>query len=281
MAANRLDKNLEYFKPLFVVCDGANVMRLMDLKGLWWLGVLLAIVASPPAAASGPTLTVAVAPGPLAAPEKRNGILTLKGGAYAYLPKGRTADAAPVLVAFHGAGGRAADVLEAFRADADANRFILVIPQAKGSTWDMIEDLKNRLGVEMNVTPRYGKDLKALDQSLMDLFARVTVDPARIGVMGFSDGATYAVSVGTANSQLFRTVIAFSPGPAFPTRFDTRQRIFISHAEEDPVLPFSTTRGMVAKMRVRKMPIIFVSFHGKHAVPKEIHARAVNYFMEK
>ena len=172
-------------------------------------------------------------------------------------------------------------MLESYRADADAYHFILVLPQSKGPTWDMIVDLQNRLGAEMNVQPRYGRDLKALDAALADLFARVAVDPARVGIMGFSDGATYAVSVGTANPQLFHTLIAYSPGPAFPTRFDPTQRIFISHAEEDPVLPYSVTRGMVARMRVKHMPVMFESFHGGHEVPKAIHAKAVDYFMGK
>ncbi len=239
------------------------------------------LFATPALAAGGPQLSATPPAAAPASPDTRNGVLQLAGGAYAYLPKGLTGTPVPLLVALHGAGGQASDVLESYRADADANHFILVIPQSKGPTWDMIEDLKSRLGAEMNVQPRYGKDLKALDVSLADLFARVAVDPARVGIMGFSDGATYAVSVGTANPQLFHTVIAYSPGPAFPTKFDITQRIFISHAEEDPVLPYSTTRGMVAKMRVKKMPVMFESFHGKHEVPKDIHAKAVAYFMGK
>lgn len=257
-------------------------MRIGRAIALGTLGYALAIgLAVSPATAVGPGLSTQPPSAPPLSPEKRNGVIPLAGGAYAYLPKGLTGAPAPVLVALHGAGGAASDVLDSFRADADANGIILVIPQSKGPTWDMIVDLQSRLGAEMNVQPRYGKDLKALDQSLADLFTKVAVDPARVGIMGFSDGATYSVSVGTANPQLFRTVIAFSPGPAFPTKFDPTQRVFISHAEEDPVLPFSTTRGLVAKMRVKKMPTLFVPFHGKHEVPKDIHAKAIDYFMGK
>ena len=243
-------------------------------------GCLLALSAVP-ALAAGPSLSARPPVSAPSAPETRNGVLTLAGGAYAYLPKGLSGAPAPLLVALYGAGGKASDVLASFRADSDRDGFILLIPTTKGGTWDMIEDLRSRLGVEMNVQPRYGRDLKALDAALADVFAKVAVDPARVGIMGFSDGATYAISVGTANPQLFHIVIAFSPGPAFPTRFDVTQRIFISHAEEDPVLLYSTTRGMVAKMRVKKMPLMFESFHGGHEVPKAIHAKAVDYFMGK
>ena len=185
-----------------------------------------------------------------------------------------------MLIAFYGAGGQASDVLTSFRADADRDGFVLLIPTSKAGTWDMIEDLKARLGIEMKVTPRYGKDLKALDVALADLFAKVAIDPKRIGMMGFSDGATYALSVGTANPQLVGTVIAFSPGPAFLGKSGPAQRVFISHGEQDEVLPYSYTRGIVARIRVKKIPLMFESFTGGHQVPKDIHAKALAYFKQ-
>lgn len=244
------------------------------------VGMIAAALVAVPAVATGPQLSTKpplIAP---AAPEKRSGVLTLAGGAYAYLPKGLTGAPAPLLVAFYGAGGQASDVLASFRADADRDGFVLLIPTTRGATWDMILDLQSRLGAEMNVTPRYGKDLKALDEALADVFAKVAIDPARVGVMGFSNGATYALSVGTANPLLFHSVIAFSPGPAFLGKFDPTQRIFISHGENDEVLPYSYTRGLVAKLRVKKALLMFASFKGGHMVPKEIRAKAMAFFKQ-
>jgi len=242
-------------------------------------GVVMTAPAAP-ALAAGPALTAVPPASPMASADKRSGVLTLAGGAYAYLPKGRTGAPSPVLVALHGAGGQAADVLDSFREAADTNGFVLLIPQSTKGTWDMIEDLKSRLGVEMSVTPRYGKDLKALDAALADLFTKVAVDPARVGIMGFSDGATYALSVGTANPQLFREVIAFSPGPAFLGKSGPEQFVFISHGEDDRVLPYSTTRGHVAKLRVRNVPVEFEKFAGGHEVPKAIKEKAMAFFRD-
>jgi predicted esterase len=241
---------------------------------------LIAAMPLLPAAAAGPALTAQPPATPLASSDTRIGVLTLAGGAYAYLPKGRTGAPSPVLVALHGAGGQAADVLTAFRESADANGIVLLIPQSSKGTWDMIEDLKARLGLELNVTPRYGKDLKAIDTALADLFTKVAVDPARVGIMGFSDGATYALSVGTANPQLFHRIIAFSPGPAFLGKSAADQYVFISHGEEDKVLPYTTTRGHVAKLRVRKIPIEFEKFTGGHEVPKAIKEKAMAFFRD-
>jgi len=233
-----------------------------------------------PAAAAGPALTASAPATPLASSDKRSGVLSLAGGAYAYLPKGRTGAPAPVLLALHGAGGQASDVLASFRDAADANGIVLVIPQSTKGTWDMIEDLKSRLGVELNVQPRYGKDLKAIDAALADLFTKVSVDPARVGIMGFSDGATYALSVGTANPQLFKRVIAFSPGPAFLGKSAPDQFVFISHGENDKVLPFASARGHAAKLRVRKVPVEFEKFDGGHEVPRAIKEKAMAFFRD-
>ena len=243
------------------------------------VGLLLAAPAIP-ALAAGPSLAALPPPTPLASSDTRSGVLSLAGGAYAYLPKGRGGAPSPVLVALHGAGGQASQVLESFRQQADANGIVLLIPQSAKGTWDMIEDLKSRLGLELNVQPRYGKDLKALDTALADLFARVAVDPARVGIMGFSDGATYALSVGTANPQLFKRIIAFSPGPAFLGKSASDQYVFISHGENDRVLPFATARGHVSKLRVKKVPVEFERFDGGHEVPKAIKEKAMAFFRD-
>lgn len=243
---------------------------------------LILILAAPaaPALAAGPAMTALPPATPIAGSDARSGVLTLAGGAYAYLPKGRTGAPSAVLVALHGAGGQASQTLESFREAADADGIVLLIPQSAKGTWDMIEDLKARLGVELNVQPRYGKDLKAIDAALADLFTRVAVDPARVGIMGFSDGATYALSVGTANPQLFKRIIAFSPGPAFLSKSAPDQYVFISHGENDKVLPFATARGHASKLRVRRIPVEFEKFDGGHEVPKAIKAKAMAFFRD-
>ena len=233
-----------------------------------------------PAFAAGPALTAQAPATPIANSDKRIGVLSLAGGAYAYLPKGRTGTPSPVLIALHGAGGQANDVLTSFREAADAHGIVLLIPQSAKGTWDMMEDLKSRLGVEMNVQPRYGKDLKAIDTALADLFTKIAVDPARVGIMGFSDGATYALSVGTANPQLFKRIIAFSPGPAFIGKSAADQFVFISHGENDKVLPFATARGHASKLRVKKIPVEFEKFDGGHEVPKAIKEKAMAFFRD-
>lgn len=244
---------------------------------------LLAAAAPAPglAATRSGQLEVRLPAAPPSKPETRSGVLQLAGGAYAYLPKGMAASPRPLLVALHGAGGEPANVLAAWRAHADAHGIVLMIPRSINGTWDMVEDLKSRLGAEMNVQPRFGKDLQAIDDALADLFAKVAVDTRRIGLVGFSDGASYALSVGTANPRLFSSVIALSPGHSFAAKFDKAQRVFISHGERDQVLPFSNARAIAARLRGRGMTVVFEPFEGRHEVPAPIRDKAIAFFVKE
>ena len=103
-----------------------------------------------------------------------------------------------LLLVLHGAGGGARDGLWALRGGSDARGLVMVAPAARGPTWSAL----------------YGRDtdLQTVDRALAEAFRRCPIDPGRVGVGGFSDGATYALSLGLANGRLFRAVIALSPG---------------------------------------------------------------------
>ena len=58
----------------------------------------------------------------------------------------------------------------------------------------------------------FGPDVAYMDQALHHVFERYSIDPGRIGLAGFSDGASYALSLGVANGDLFTHIMAFSPG---------------------------------------------------------------------
>lgn len=76
---------------------------------------------------------------------------------------------------------------------------ILLSPQSQSSSWDVIRG-------------GYGPDIQVLDKALNSVFERYTIDPQKCGIGGFSDGASYALSVGTTNGNLFTHIVAFSPG---------------------------------------------------------------------
>src|SRR4051812_24394536 len=102
--------------------------------------------------------------------------------------------AAPVLVALHGAGGSASDMLALIGDVADRHGVLVLAPQSTRGTWDVI------LG-------GYGPDVRLIDAALSALLAGYLVDPARLAICGFSDGASYAGSLGIANGDVFGHVL--------------------------------------------------------------------------
>lgn len=185
-----------------------------------------------------------------------------------YLPHGHAPGTAiPLLVVLHGAGGRAPDLVPHFTETADARGYAILATQAHGRTWDVI------LG-------GYGADVVDLDRALRALFAQVAIDPGRIGISGFSDGASYALSIGLINGELFRDVLAFSPGFSAETRRSGRPRIFISHGVDDAVLPIDAcSRRIVAQLRRAGYDLDYREFEGGHSVPTEMVTAAIARFL--
>src|SRR5918994_7680302 len=112
---------------------------------------------------------------------------------YLYVPAGyRTKDPAPLVLLLHGAGEDARDGLAQLRGQADEAGIVLLACSSRGPTWDLI---LNR--------GHYGPDIAAIDLALGDAFSRCAIDPKRVGVGGYSDGASYALALGLANGNLF------------------------------------------------------------------------------
>jgi predicted esterase len=107
------------------------------------------------------------------------------------------------------------------------------------------------------------------------------VDPARVIAAGFSDGATYALSLGLANGALFQRVMAFSPGFATLEEPEGSPRIFISHGRRDPVLPVEAcSRRIVRALREVGYDVTYREFDGAHTVPEEVARDAALWLFE-
>jgi phospholipase/carboxylesterase len=177
------------------------------------------------------------------------------------------APAAPIglVVSLHGAGGDAQGGLSLLAASADAHGFAILAPASAGTTWDAIGG-------------RYGVDVAALDQALSRVFGGVDVDPGRVAVAGFSDGASYALGLGLTNGALFRRVVAFSPGFIPPAHRSGDPAVFISHGVHDDVLPIrSTSQRIVPALEDDGYGVTYREFDGGHVVPPEVVAEAVTW----
>ena len=188
---------------------------------------------------------------------------------YLYVPPAYPAVyPAPLVVLLHGAGEDARDGLALLRQQADGAGLILLALSSRGPTWDLI------LG-----RGRYGADVAAIDRALKSTFSRYAVDPACVAVGGYSDGASYALSLGIANGDLFTHVLAFSPGFMAPTGQVGAPRIFVSHGTRDEVLPIDRcSRKIVPQLRRAGYHIRYREFDGGHAVPLGVTREAVGWF---
>jgi predicted esterase len=168
----------------------------------------------------------------------------------------------------HGAGGNAQHSLAPLVQLANATGLILLAPESRRQTWDVL------LG-------GYGPDIAFIDRALAQTFGRYAVDPARIAVEGFSDGASYALSIGITNGDLFTHVIAFSPGFMAPAAQVGAPRLFISHGVHDAVLPIARcSRRIVPEVDRAGYDVIYHEFDGPHTVPPEIAREALAWFTE-
>lgn len=183
-----------------------------------------------------------------------------------YVPSGYKADTpAPLVVMLHGAGGSSAGGIRPFEALADARGMILLAPDSRASSWDV------RFG-------EFGPDVAFIDAALAVVFRTCNVDPARVGIEGFSDGASYSLSLGLSNGDLFRRVVAFSPGFKVVTSAHGKPPVFISHGTADTILDINqTSRRLVPELRTAGYTVTYHEFTGPHTVPGEIAAEAADW----
>jgi len=164
----------------------------------------------------------------------------------------------PLLVLLHGAGGSAERQLGRMgSAPSDAGVAVLA-PDSRGPSWDAIRG-------------RFGPDVVFLNRALERVFDLVSVDPARLVIGGFSDGATYALSLGLINGQLFRRIAAFSPGFVVTGEPEGKPRVFISHGTRDDVLPIDRCGRVIAqRLRASTYDVTFREFDGGHEIPPAV-----------
>ena len=175
---------------------------------------------------------------------------------------------APLILMLHGAGGSASGVMPLLQKSADEAGLILLVPDSRGGTWDVIEG-------------GYGPDVSYIDRALAQTFGRYAVDAARVAVGGFSDGASYALSLGVTNGDLFTHVLAFSPGFMSPAGRHGTPAFFVSHGTKDRVLPIDVcSRRLVPEVKRAGYSVEYREFDGGHAVPPEIARDAVEWFLK-
>jgi phospholipase/carboxylesterase len=175
------------------------------------------------------------------------------------IPAGAPMSPLPLMVLLHGAGGNGGNMLRRLGSAVDAAGIAVLSPDSRDPrSWDAIRG-------------NLGPDVDFLDRALTKVFEMVDVDPARVSVGGFSDGATYALTLGLSNGDLFSRVVAWSPGFFVDDEVRGKPRFFISHGRDDEILPIARcSRVIVPRLQQRAYQVTYKEFDGGHAMPPDM-----------
>jgi phospholipase/carboxylesterase len=178
----------------------------------------------------------------------------------------RAGDSLPLVVYLHGAGGSSVYAVTSLQSLAESLGFALLVPDSRDTTWDII-----RLGV-------FGPDVSYIDRALRKIFSGLTIDPSHIVLAGFSDGASYALSLGITNGDLFTHLLAFSPCILSPAESHGSPAIFISHGTTDPILNIDRCgRRLATLLRSEGRTVVLEEFEGGHTVPPDVKTHALEW----
>jgi phospholipase/carboxylesterase len=194
--------------------------------------------------------------------------LTLANGQAARMRVTPGSGARALIVVLHGAGGTPASALDAFRGGWDEPGLVLIAPASKGQTWSVLRS-------ETDV------DLESVNFALAEAYERCEIDRRRIAVGGFSDGGTYALTLGVSNGDLFPAIMALSPGGIVGGQQQGVPRVFVSHGTEDTVLPIERAGDAVVKtLRDAGYDVTYRRFRGGHEASPATSKAAVRWFLE-
>jgi phospholipase/carboxylesterase len=175
----------------------------------------------------------------------------------------------PMLVLLHGATGSAAQVLASHEQLADSIGIIVLAVDSRAFTWDAI------LG-------RFDYDVDFISDAIASTLGRYNVDRSRLGVAGFSDGASYAMMLGLANGDIFRKVIVHSPGIRFRVTLVGHPAFFVAHGTQDGILPFLATKeSFVPFLEATGAQVTFREWPGPHAMSLNLVRESLGWLAER
>ncbi|MES2176222.1 MAG: phospholipase [Gemmatimonadota bacterium] len=208
--------------------------------------------------------TKSIAPGEHALPLKRGRPTLL------YVPPSYKTDVpAPIVVVLHGATGAGVNQLARYRAYAEQFGAVVLAPSSEGVTWDAIRG-------------DFDADCLHIDAALDYVFDRCAIDATRVAIAGFSDGASYALSLGLINGQLFTHAVAFSPGFIIPGERARKPAIFIAHGTQDEILPIDRCGRPIARdLRAAGYAVDFREFNGGHQMLETMMPDAATFMRWK
>jgi predicted esterase len=195
----------------------------------------------------------------------------------------------PLLAVLHGAGRREELLMKAYRDEAERRQALFLVPRSYHVTWDLIvAATQGAAATAADGSPSARPDLDFLEYAYDLIFRRYPVDAARLGLVGYSDGASYALSVGLSNPQLFRAVMGWAAGfvavetdaagPGVP-----RPAVLVEYGTHDELFPFEQVAvPMREQLESYGCQVNFrIDQGGRHWPSSEFQEEALDWFFSE
>ncbi|MCP5044459.1 MAG: hypothetical protein GY944_25805 [bacterium] len=136
----------------------------------------------------------------------------------------------PLFTVLHGAGRQDEMLVKACRSEPDKREAFFLIPRSVEPTWDLIVQGSR-------------SDLDFLEYAYDLIYRRYPIDPARQVLMGYSDGASYALSLAISNPRLFDAALCWAAGFVVADQAnigpqDKKPRIYLEYGTHDELFAF-------------------------------------------
>ena len=137
----------------------------------------------------------------------------------------------PLITVFHGAGRQDEMLVKACREEPDRRGALFLIPRSVEPSWDLIHGGPGQC------------DLEFLEYAWDLIYRRYPIDPRRQVLIGYSDGASYALSLALSNPGFFDAALCWAAGFASMDRAavgaeNKRTRFYLEYGTADPLFPF-------------------------------------------
>jgi phospholipase/carboxylesterase len=185
------------------------------------------------------------------------------------IPKNAGDSPLPLFVMLHGATQNADQMFWYLGSTHEEAGVAVLAPNSRDTTWDAITG--NGFGV----------DVEYLNRALERVFETTAIDPARMSVGGFSDGASYGLSLGLINGDFFNSIVAFSPGFVISGDLHGQPRIYISHGTHDHILPIDSCGRRIADgLKSYGYDVTFREFDGDHEIPADVAREGLSWVVK-
>ena len=181
----------------------------------------------------------------------------------------------PLITVLHGAGRQDEMLVKACRDQPETRDALFLVPRSLLPTWDLIASPER-------------PDLDFLEYAYDLIYRRYPVDPDRQALLGYSDGASYALSVGLSNPRIFRAVMGWAAGfialaPAFDPDAAPKPAVLLEYGTHDELFPFDRVAlPMRENLRRAGYTVEFrVDQGGKHWPSADFLPEALDWFFSE